>query len=233
MPTWRSRTPRSRTCSPEHCNAVCETTGARRFGAGAWPARCARVSGGEALAGGVLSASDRARARGCDRHRGTDRGGGRSRTLVLLKVFRSTAPSGASMESQARAPRVLRAAAESAAVHEAAGAASAAPTVGRAAAAEPDQGAVEPWTSIPASRVIRVLEELIALHGRPAAIRVDNGPDLLAPFLVDCHDGLVRVPPLMLLPRRSSRGQSPYPLSTGRGRLRENHLSLILRIELR
>jgi putative transposase len=28
--------------------------------------------------------------------------------------------------------------------------------------------------------VIRVLEELVALHGRPAAVRVDNGPELTA-----------------------------------------------------
>jgi putative transposase len=49
--------------------------------------------------------------------------------------------------------------------------------------------AVEPWTSIPASRVIRVLEGLIALHGCPAAIRVDNGPELLAQVFVDwCAD---------------------------------------------
>jgi putative transposase len=49
--------------------------------------------------------------------------------------------------------------------------------------------AVEAWTSIPAARVIRVLEELIALHGRPAAIRVDNGPELLAQAFVDwCAD---------------------------------------------
>jgi putative transposase len=36
--------------------------------------------------------------------------------------------------------------------------------------------AIEVGTSIPSSRVIRVLEELIAVHGRPAAFRVDNGP---------------------------------------------------------
>jgi putative transposase len=34
--------------------------------------------------------------------------------------------------------------------------------------------------SIPSLRVIRVLEELVALHGRPAAVRVDNGPELTA-----------------------------------------------------
>lgn len=45
--------------------------------------------------------------------------------------------------------------------------------------------ALEVATSIPATRVIRVLEELIAVHGHPLAIRVDNGPELLAQVFVD------------------------------------------------
>jgi putative transposase len=40
--------------------------------------------------------------------------------------------------------------------------------------------AIEIAHSIPSLRVIRVLEELVALHGRPAAVRVDNGPELTA-----------------------------------------------------
>jgi putative transposase len=40
--------------------------------------------------------------------------------------------------------------------------------------------AIEVGTSIPASRVIRVLSQLIALYGRPAALRLDNGPELTA-----------------------------------------------------
>lgn len=49
--------------------------------------------------------------------------------------------------------------------------------------------ALEVGTSIPATRVIRVLEELIALHGRPAGVRVDNGPELIAQVFVDwCSD---------------------------------------------
>ena len=44
-----------------------------------------------------------------------------------------------------------------------------------------DEGNREGWAidvgrSIPARRVIPVLEELIALHGRPTAFRMDNGP---------------------------------------------------------
>jgi len=30
--------------------------------------------------------------------------------------------------------------------------------------------------SLPSRRVVRVLNELVALHGRPSAVRVDNGP---------------------------------------------------------
>ena len=54
--------------------------------------------------------------------------------------------------------------------------------------------AIEVGTSIPATRVIRVLEELIAVHGRPAAVRVDNGPELLAQAFVDwCADHRIAV----------------------------------------
>jgi putative transposase len=45
--------------------------------------------------------------------------------------------------------------------------------------------AIEVGTSIPATRVIRVLDELVAVHGRPASVRVDNGPELLAQVFVD------------------------------------------------
>lgn len=38
--------------------------------------------------------------------------------------------------------------------------------------------AIEIATSIPSLRVVRVLEELVELHGKPASIRVDNGPEL-------------------------------------------------------
>jgi putative transposase len=40
--------------------------------------------------------------------------------------------------------------------------------------------AIEAGTSIPAARVVRTLEQLIEIHGRPAAIRCDNGPELTA-----------------------------------------------------
>lgn len=39
--------------------------------------------------------------------------------------------------------------------------------------------------SIPATRVIRVLDELVAVHGRPASVGVDDGPELLAQVFVD------------------------------------------------
>ena len=48
--------------------------------------------------------------------------------------------------------------------------------------------AIDIGRSIPARRVIRVLEELIALHGRPGALRLDNGPELTAQVFVDWCD---------------------------------------------
>ena len=48
--------------------------------------------------------------------------------------------------------------------------------------------AIDVGRSIPARRVIRVLEELIALHGRPAALRLDNGSELTADAFVDWCD---------------------------------------------
>jgi len=49
--------------------------------------------------------------------------------------------------------------------------------------------AIEVGRSIPSARVTRVLSELIAQHGRSAAVRVDNGPELLAHTFVEwCAD---------------------------------------------
>jgi putative transposase len=45
--------------------------------------------------------------------------------------------------------------------------------------------AIEVGTALPAGRVIRVLEQLIALYGRPAALRLDNGPELTAQAFTD------------------------------------------------
>jgi len=39
--------------------------------------------------------------------------------------------------------------------------------------------------SLPSRRVTRVLSELTALHGAPAALRVDNGPEFLAQSFID------------------------------------------------
>jgi len=45
--------------------------------------------------------------------------------------------------------------------------------------------AIEVGTSIRSARVIRVLDDLIRLHGRPARVCVDNGPELAAETFVD------------------------------------------------
>ena len=39
--------------------------------------------------------------------------------------------------------------------------------------------------SLPSRRVIRVLDELVAIHGGPSAVRVDNGPEFTAQSFVD------------------------------------------------
>jgi len=39
--------------------------------------------------------------------------------------------------------------------------------------------------SLPSRRVVRILNELVALHGRPSAVRVDNGPEFTAQPFVD------------------------------------------------
>ena len=53
-------------------------------------------------------------------------------------------------------------------------------TLNSLAEANREARAIEIGTSIPAARVIRVLEQLIVLHGRPEARRLDNGPELTA-----------------------------------------------------
>jgi len=49
--------------------------------------------------------------------------------------------------------------------------------------------AIEPARSLPSLRVVAVLEQLVAVHGPPAAIRCDNGPELIAETLTSwCRD---------------------------------------------
>ena len=49
--------------------------------------------------------------------------------------------------------------------------------------------AIEVDTSLPAERVIRVLEQVTAWRGQPQAIRLDNGPEFLADrFAIWCAD---------------------------------------------
>ena len=117
------------------------------------------------------------------------------------------------MESQARIPRVPRAAAQPAAPHKTMPPDPSPPAAHGADAAERDMGprfhggcavrrrhfrtlnvidegnrealAIEIGTSIPSARVIRILDNLIRLYGRPARVRVDNGPALTAEAFVE------------------------------------------------
>jgi putative transposase len=45
--------------------------------------------------------------------------------------------------------------------------------------------AIDVAFSLPSTRVIRVLDELVAVHGRPQAVRVDNGPELISEAFVE------------------------------------------------
>lgn len=55
--------------------------------------------------------------------------------------------------------------------------------------------------SLPNRRVVRMLSDLVALHGRPTAVRLYNGPEVTAePFIERPHDSLGPVPPLTFLP---------------------------------
>jgi putative transposase len=49
--------------------------------------------------------------------------------------------------------------------------------------------AVEVATSIPSVRVVRILDELVQLYGRPEALRMDNGPEFTAEVLREWCDG--------------------------------------------
>ena len=54
--------------------------------------------------------------------------------------------------------------------------------------------AIDVALSIPSVRVIRILEELVAVHGRPVALRVDNGPELISDaFLTWCGEQRIEV----------------------------------------
>ena len=45
--------------------------------------------------------------------------------------------------------------------------------------------AIEVSTSLPSRRITDVLDQLVAVHGRPRALRLDNGPEFLAQPLAD------------------------------------------------
>jgi putative transposase len=54
--------------------------------------------------------------------------------------------------------------------------------------------AIDVALSIPSVRVIRVLEELVAVHGQPATVRVDNGPELISEaFMTWCGERRIEV----------------------------------------
>lgn len=61
---------------------------------------------------------------------------------------------------------------------------------------EADRGGlgIEIATSLPATRIVRVLEELVELYGKPDAIRCDNGPEFLSRVFTDwCKDRGIKI----------------------------------------
>jgi putative transposase len=54
--------------------------------------------------------------------------------------------------------------------------------------------AIEIDTSLPAARVIRVLEQVVSWRGQPQAIRLDNGPEFLADrFVTWCAERAIQL----------------------------------------
>lgn len=54
--------------------------------------------------------------------------------------------------------------------------------------------AIEIGTSIPAARVVRVLEQLVTIYGRPRSLRLDNGPELTAQVFTDwCQEHAIEL----------------------------------------
>jgi putative transposase len=54
--------------------------------------------------------------------------------------------------------------------------------------------AMEVGTSIPASKVIALLEQLTQVHGKPMSIRTDNGPEFLSHALMNwCHKNRIQM----------------------------------------
>ena len=49
--------------------------------------------------------------------------------------------------------------------------------------------AIEPARALPSLRVVAVLEQLVTLYGAPAALRCDNGPELIAETLTSWCKG--------------------------------------------
>ncbi len=54
--------------------------------------------------------------------------------------------------------------------------------------------AIEVATSLPSVRVVEVLAQLVAMHGAPAALRCDNGPEFIAEALATwCTEAGIRL----------------------------------------
>src|SRR6476469_8140438 len=112
MPTWRWKTPRSRTCSAENSAAVSQARGDPDHVRRTRRADRASLPGNPAIAGGVLPIGHRSSIARRDSYHGSASYRDRGAALGVLEVSRTTACAGLRLESQAHLARVLPAAPE-------------------------------------------------------------------------------------------------------------------------
>ena len=148
MRSWRSRMRRSRTSSPENCNAVCEAAGGRSAREGPRDIDRSGLRGGEAVADGVVSATGVGHGARSAGDRVVERPGGTAAALGLLEALRPAAARRPWHQPQTTASGVLRDEAQFTAANEAPPAATAQAAAAGSAAAERDLGArLHVWDS--------------------------------------------------------------------------------------
>ena len=77
---------------------------------------------------------------------------------------------------------------------------------------------IECGSSISSLRLVRVMQELVEVYGKPEAIRLDNGPEMTSHTFVDwARDQGIRlmfIPPAVYMLRTFPAGVSTFGLSS-------------------
>ena len=194
----------------ESYKAVCKASGDRPARRRPSAVDAARLSRGEALADGVLPASGTDASAGCRRDRGPDRCGRAGSAVGLLEALRPAPRGRAPVQLHAGASRVRRPPAASAVGDDAARAPAGArpplqapPVLNRTWTVEcmsealsdrrpgrlltvldentREGVAIAMGTALPSRRGVRVLSELVAVHGCPTEIRGGQPPRVHGP----------------------------------------------------